>query len=744
MTEPHYLAARVVVALALAGAFCAAFASALTLVVGHTEGVDTAVFLAAFAVALPVAVIAVARRGSWSPVAPEAESWIAGVAAFGLVVVLALARIVDEIANDGGGGPVVLLALIAGWFAAMAIVVPRAAGRSLHPARVFGGAAWPWVSGALAVVLIVALACGELPARGDIVISLALAAALLAVHRLLSPDRLGRAVTVAFDLVAVAVILLLVGDVSIFTIDAASWGLQLHQNSFLGATNDVLEGRTMLVDTYSIYGVGSIYALAALFDVVPIGYGSFGLVVAAGFALTCVAGYAILRLAGASQVLAITATAAAIASSVFSTVATPATFPSLGILRWGFAYLLVLLAVWSARRGRGGRGVDVASAVVVGLSSVWSFEVFVYTGVTYAALTAYRAGALPQGAGGLRAWARMVAPAALAVVVMQLLLVLFTVVRAGELPNWGDYFAIVREFSTGPYNRLVAPPWWIGIAIGALLFASAVTVAAVLRRLPSYAEENRTSLLAIAGLTAFGIATLTYSVRFSSADAVARADLPAVMVTALWVQLADRSQLARFARTALALIAFWLAALLIVASWDHMEREAGRSALIAALPGNDRSVESEISRVWDNPPVQQRSAAAEGLLNRYWPQQDEALVLLHPDLSVEALMRTSRVNLLPVSSVLADNLVAEESWERVRPVVDRLEPGTLMLTEPFYLTPGATRDYVNPDSPPLELEQLVIDRIRERFHLQPVTEERVGFDPLMGDDELVVVRLEER
>lgn len=195
------------------------------------------------------------------------------------------------------------------------------------------------------------------------------------------------------------------------------------------------------------------------------------------------------------------------------------------------------------------------------------------------------------------------------------------------------------------------------------------------------------------------------------------------------------------ARTALAATGFWLAALLIVAGWPHLEREAGRTPLIAALPDNGRSVESEVSRAWGNPEVQPRSPAAEMLLDRYWADEDQALVLLHPDLSVEALMRTGRVNLLPVSDFLADNLVAEERWEQVRPAVDAIEPGTLMLTERFYLTPGATRDYVDAGSGPLALEQMVIDRIRERFRLRPVAAENVGFDPLMGDDELVVVRL---
>ena len=76
------------------------------------------------------------------------------------------------------------------------------------------------------------------------------------------------------------------------------------------------------------------------------------------------------------------------------------------------------------------------------------------------------------------------------------------------------------------------------------------------------------------------------------------------------------------------------------------------------------------------------------LLDRYWPDQEEALVLLHPDLGVEVLMRTGKVNLLSVSDLLADNIVAEERWNRCVPRWTRSTPGTLMLTEGFYLETG--------------------------------------------------------
>ena len=382
--------------------------------------------------------------------------------------------------------------------------------------------------------------------------------------------------------------------------------------------------------------------------------------------------------------------------------------------------------------------------MLVGISSIWSFEVFVYTGATYAAVAAYLAATRRPAEGWLRAFLGTLAPAAIACVVAHIALALAVLAASGQLPDWAPYFAMVREYASGELNRVVAAPWWVGIPVGALFFASAVGVAAIVRRLPRFESENRAALVAIAGMTALGVAMFTYGVRFSTDDYVARADLPAVMVAALWLHLAWRSELARPARTAVAATGFLLAAVLIAAGWDHLEREAVRTPLVAAFPGNGRSVEGEVSRVGDNPSLQARTGAAETLLERYWPGRDEVLMMVYPDFGVELMMRTGRVNVLPVSSMLADDVIAEESWDRVRPAVDRLEPGTLMLTEGFYLTPGSTRDYLQADQPPLELEQLIMDRMRSRFRLEPVARENVGFDPVMGDDELVVVRLVER
>jgi len=749
MAPAERLLPQIALSVTLAAGCCAAGASLFALALGNTEGVDTAVFLFAFGVLLPATVVTVARGGPLARAEPGAISALAALAAIGLVVVLVATRIVDSRTNGDSSSSVIMLVLLGVWAGGIAISAARA--RRGKPPLIGDRAVrvLPWLPIVLVSGLVAAYAFAPLPQIGDLLLSLLLGALLLTVHLVLRPAELiGRRGVIALDIAAAAAILLLVSDVTAYTSQAqllepdselgggtlASW-LQFHHHPFLGPTNDVLEGRTVLVDTYSAYGIANIYLFAAVFQLVPIGYGTFGMIVAAGLALVFAAAYAILRLAGCSQVLAMTAMAAAIFSSVFNTIGSPAATPSLGVIRWGFGYLLVLLALLALRSERWAPRLRIASAAIVGVSAIWSFEVFIYTSATYATLVAFWAALEGSERGWLRSVASMLVPAAAAVVVAHLTLALGTLIVAGQLPDWTSYLAFLREFSVGPLNRIPAQPWWSGVVVGALYFASAAAVAAVVSRARDFASENGPALMAIAGMTAFGVATLTYAVRFSHDDAVMRLSLPALMLAALWIHLAARSGLARPTRTALAATGFWLAALLLVQGWNDFERKAGRAPLVAALPGVAGSIEDDISRTWSNPPIDGRLVAAEGLIDRYWPNESRALVLLFPDLNNEVLMRSGRANLLPIAYPTADNFISEETWDRVRPAVDQIESGTLMLTERFYLTPGARRDYIAPGSPALSLEQMVIDRIRSRFELQPVAGEGDG------DTELLVVRL---
>jgi hypothetical protein len=749
-SDPHAekLVPAVTLMLSASGGAFAIFTALLEITVGHTEGAETALFILAFGVLLPLSLAGVHlfATGKAGPLGPSALPAVAAVSAFGLVAALGMAR-GSEALTSGPGGPGLLLALLGGWLAVTVLAAREpllGALRSLAPGLWSPRGVW---APAVAIPALIVIFCSPSPpGAGSVLVSLLIGACLLGLDAALRSAGLGpRAVLVA-DVMAVALILLTVSDVWVYTTYSATqpdpdlgggellgWVAQ-HHNVFLGAANDVLHGRVVLVDTFSQYGVGNIYALAAVFSVVPIGYGTFGLFVAGTLALLYALGYAILRLTGCSQLTAAAALAGTVISSGFYPLGAASIWPSVGAQRYWLAYALILLAVLSARRPGWARPLSISMVALVGVSSIWSFEAFLYCAVTFAAIAGYGAAVRPSRGGFLPSLADSLGRAALAVVAAHALLALTTVAVSGELPHWGTYAAFLAEYSTGARNKVPATDWWPGILFAGFFFASAVALAALLRVGRSFEASNRAALVAMVGLVAFGTVSFTYPLRFSFDDAVLRQDLAAFMLGALWIHLAQRSGAAipRLVRAGTAAVGFWLVGWFAVLGWDHLTRKVDHTPMVQLLPGHDPYIDQDLRRTWRNPPIDPRSVEADRLLDQYWPGQSRALVLIQPDLGVETLLRGDRINLLPVSDVYMDDFIWEDTVERVLPAIERLRPRTLMLTERFYLTPGARRDYLAPNQPMLPLERVMIRHIRQRFRLDPI---------LATSSDLMVVRL---
>ncbi len=82
--------------------------------------------------------------------------------------------------------------------------------------------------------------------------------------------------------------------------------IQNQQDYLLGSANQLLGGGALLVNVpVSQYGVGLIYFLDGWFHLVPIGYGTLGLLDSILTALFYVGGYGVLRVAGTGRLLAV-------------------------------------------------------------------------------------------------------------------------------------------------------------------------------------------------------------------------------------------------------------------------------------------------------------------------------------------------------------------------------------------------------------------------------------------------------
>jgi hypothetical protein len=729
-----------------------ALAAALTgLLVGDTEGTEWGLFIAAFAVLLPAAILVGVREAAVERRGPGGTATVALASGLGLTAVLVASRLVRHFGGDTAAA-VTLCCLIGLWaIGILAFAGSRALHRAAELARArLGDVALAWSAAAVLPALMLVMVGPILPRPLSLIVSVAIGAALLAAYLMLRPaERFGRWAGIALDVAVVLLVLGLVDDVTVWISSsqmqpdptlgggtiAAGW-LPVHYNLFLGPANDVLHGRVLLVDTYSNYGVGNIYFLAGFFKLAPLGYGTMGLLVAAALAVEYAVAYLTMRLAGCSRLIAAAAMAAAIVSSVFHIDGSPTLFLSLGAQRWGFGYLLILLAVLSARRQR--QWIRFAMAAIVGIAAIWSVEAFAYTAATFAAIVAYEALVVAPAGERLRALVRTAAPAVAAAVAAQLALTVATLLASGgHWPDWGGYFAIVRAYGKNGVGSVLAPPWWPELAVPGFLFISALVTAALTRLRPEFEAENRPALIALAAVTAFAISGFTYVVLATSADPVLRTDLPAIIAAALWVHLAGRAggSVPRAVRTAFAALAFWLVGVFVVKGWSDFVHRADRTPLVAALPGTGGSLRHDLSTITGNPPLDPRSVEGAALLDRYWPGQTKALVLVRADLAVETLVRAGRANLLPVPDTLMYGLALHSSEQRILPSLRAIPPGTLMLTEDFYLTPGAKRDFIVSNSGPLPLERFVLRNLRRRFRLVPV---------VRAPDQFVIVRLTPR
>jgi hypothetical protein len=676
----------------------------------QNQRAETLAYLLAFAVILPAAVIAGRRLADRSAGDPALPALLAA----GLAVAVIAVRLGD------GGVTAVLVAALLWWAGAAAVLL-------LRP-RLPAAPAWACA----AVLVLAAVLCF---ARRDSIslLALTLGALAAAVAVRLPAVRLARPWRAVADGAVAVLLLLAVPDLVIFRPeDAATDPLaaietgifQFHHNFLLGPANEVLHGHAMLAGTASQYGVGSIYLLAGWFQLAPIGYGTFGLLTGAMTAAWFVAGYGIVRLGGTPLPLAAAALALAVVALAYNLVYPVGALPQSGPLRFGLPMALLLAVVAGERFPAHSRAARAAALAIVGLASIWSLEALAYTLVVYAATTALRT-ALEPGP-WRRRLAREAVAAALACVIAHVLFALATLVFAGELPAWGEYLAYLREFLFGDLGDLTydVARWTPSLALGAGYAASVVALLELVRRGAAAAE--RTALVAIAGMTAYGIALLSYFVDRSQDHILIHVALPGVLTGTLWLALLLRSPVPAAVRTGGLASALAVAVLLFAVAWSSIGDRFPDSALAHAAP-RTLSIRDALDRLWHPPPLNPAAAAGERALERHMPGEAESLVMVSPDLGIEILLRSGRVDRLLLGDAWEASFVTDEELPALAEAVDALRPGVRMLLD----RPARellARLRAEPSLDPLDpgvrllapLQQWALARIAARFRLRPV------------------------
>jgi len=640
-----------------------------------------------------------------------------------------------------------LVALLIWWALAAALARIALGGPSDLLASLAPHAAVLWLATA-ALALVAAVGLAALDSLSALPIALgviATAAAVLAYGRVELP-RVPRPLGRGWDVVAVLLILLAVPNMVIFYPEDPSQAfltqiIHFHQNFFLGPASHVTGGEPMLVGTLSQYGVGSIVFIAGWFDLVGTSNGTLGILDGILQAFVFVAAYLVMRMAGASRILAGAAMVVALIVLVWGTLYPIGGLLQHGSIRYGMPMAVLVATVAEVRWPRLQLPARLVTLLFVGLSAIWALEAFGYTVLTFAVLICARAALLEPGE--RRSWMlRRALEGVAACVVVHLTFALATLASAGELPHWGQYLNTLREFLSGDIGDLTYDfsPWSPGLGAGAVLIASAVATIVLVVRNRELAVRERVTTVAIAGSTTYGIALFSYLVNRSADHIIPYVSLPVLMVVVLWVALLLRvpeatSELTR--RVSLAL-AGGVATLLVAIAWSGAGERLSESA-IAYLPPGGKSMGAAIDRLADPPELSPGADQAEALLDEHWPGEDEAAVLLEPDLGIEALARTGRINRIPLSDPWEDSFVADARIDEIDPALEDMEAGDLLLIDAN--AAAAFKDFRrNPTADPFDLstpqsvvptglallQSYALKQLSVRFRLRPVAEAEGG------------------
>ena len=707
---------------------------------------ETLLFLLAFFVILPGALMAGRRIAD----AIAARAGGAALSAVAALLAAALGGLVGAVKLSGAlGGPdgvrTVLVAAVAWWLAAGAVLTrPAALARHGTPAIALAATG-------IAAAVLALTDLDSVSFAGLAVCAVAAAAAFAGYGRLRLP-RPARAGAAALEAAIAALLLLAVPDLVIFRPEEAPGNIAisidtaitaLHQNLLLGPANQVLHGAPMLIDTASQYGVGDIYAIVSWFLVAPIGYGTFGLLDGIWTAAWLLGGYSLLRVAGVSRALAASALGVAVVALVYNLTYPVGALPQYGPLRYGMPLAAILAVVAEERWPRRARAAQVATLVVAGVSALWSLEALAYTTFVLAAMACMRAW-LREPPGRVRWLARRAGWLVLAWVCAHVLFALATLAAWGRLPDWGQYLDYLHAFLVGPVGDLTydVPRWSPGLALGAGYLASAVALIELARRRHPLIRREPVATIALTGLTAYGIALLSYWVDRSLEHILVHVALPGLLLGALWlsVLLRSRTTVPAGARRIAMAAALAIAALVVASAWSSVGDRFPRSALAHAAPGGT-SLRGALERLWHPPALNRAALPGVRVLERHMPGEPRSLVFAAPDLAVEILLRSGRIDRLLLADTRETSFVAGEQLPALRRHIAGLRAGDRMLMDGAALQSlRALR--ADPRADPLQtpgrlvpLQQWALRRIDERFRLRTVAREQ-GYEVL----ELVALR----
>ena len=356
-------------------------------------------------------------------------------------------------------------------------------------------------------------------------------------------------------------------------------------------------GHPLLVDTFSQYGVGLFYALAAAFHALPLTYGGLQLLLCVAYVAEFTVVYCVLRIACRSQVVATVGLAAAVVVNLVGPVPPYVAYPSTGPLRFGLPWVVILGGALRARSSAHRRLLDLTMLAAVGVSAVWSVETLLYSLAAYAGTVLVTdPDTFNARAQHSRILRRITLAAAVSVAAVA---ATSTLIRAGAgtWPDWSGYLSLVTLYATRGFGSLLIPAWSPGYLIGAFYILS--VIALIVAR-PKMRQGLVPTVTATAGATAFGAAAFTYFLGRSAPSNLHHVAVPAiVMACGWWTIVSPQLQtLKRSYALAAGFAALWVTVTVITSNPVATRSWLRDSTLVQAIQ-SPAAVISDVDRLVD-------------------------------------------------------------------------------------------------------------------------------------------------
>ena len=466
-----------------------------------------------------------------------------------------------------------------------------------------------------------------------------------------------------------------------------------HYNFYMGPMNRILHGGTMMVDTFSQYGNLIIYFLSQIFvtGILPLSYESLSFVISILVVLQFILVYVFLAKLVKDRFLVLALMVVAISLNIMAAMGDVGSYPSTGPLRFGLINLILVLILLRNRFPSFYWFAIFLEYGLVGISFLWSFETFVYTGFSYLGICLIESingpYSLPQAARRfLFRFLGFLFSLAAAFGIFNLA----TYARAHVWPDWMIYLEFIKTYSSlGGFGDLPIDTWapWIFPII--IYFASLMIF--LFRYFYLKIRKFSIEEILIWGLTFFGIAQYTYFLGRSHPNNLFHITIPVVIVFGYWMNiLMHKETIPQLIRWSSKVVVCFTIALVVIATWSGFYSKYQNSRTLLTILGNNNFatitgdnihqwffIEGEVLKAGTQ---DQQVAEAKVLIQKYVPEGQNLSIFLLDQNTTEVLMYNHRIQSLPISDIIEDG-ISPMNVTRVLNYPDAFKPGDFVFLE---------------------------------------------------------------